>query len=520
MAADQIIVSVAPLLSEQAIKLMPGEESSIVDPHSHVCEWMSTSLRLPHVNNNATEEQDSYLCLPVHVSEASYFKLQEEKEEYKDDSYCIRTSTDLRLIQLHQYLAAVNGLILPTQILLSSDTEYSDNLQNKYARRSKYDRQVQTRPPPHRLITSTNSGRVINVLQGEIAHCTPSQADTLVSDDATTCHIVALWSRYSSSGSTSNNVGGEMSSIDNNILASMTHIDGPGYERCIRDAVNEHIQYHSMHSKQYHNVINFTEECKESSSGESSDGIIGIDIHIMGGFNDNEGSSIEITDNILQTLAAVSNECNYSTMVGGALQVRMTLETCAATSANDDGQNCPLGRGLAMDVTTGNVFLAEVEDIQHDEPPRSPAVSLSNGIGMVAQLLNVSTHNNAQASLSTQGPEAILRSVRLWASAFHPRSRRQRRGRLHVIHRPNQDHICIDPFFFGPHANAKSLLDCNNEELLRITSTSPEVEKFNFAAKVRESLIYMNKNKSSNVFPEDKPLKYRRVGMNGWVRYA
>ena len=428
----------------------------------HVCEWMTTNLRLPRISNYSKEE-DTYLCLPVHISEASYFKTNEEKEEYKDDAY-ESTVNDLRLIQLHQYLANLPLLMLSNQRFQYSNpaTQGSINQHNQ-TRRSKYDRQskLQMPPkqcsPPHRLITSTNSGRVINVQQGEIAHCTPSQADTICSDDATTCHIVALWSRYSIS----------TTEDGDNIVATITHIDGTGYEQCIRNAVNEHIRYHSSHAKQ------------NMSTAIEDYGAINMSIHLMGGFNDVEGSSIEITDSIFQTFAAVSNKIDNYSYIEGIPRLCMTLETCAVGSANDDGTCSPLGRGLAMDVASGRIFLAEVGS-------------------------------------DNQGPEAILRSVRLWASAFHKRSRRQS-GKLHVIHNHTQDYISIEPFFFCPSPAAKSLLDCSNEELLNITSTSPEVEKFNFAANVRESLMYMNRNKSSVVFPRNEPLKYKRVGLNDWV---
>eukprot|EP01083_Nonionella_stella_P153479 493167_1 len=470
MAADNLLASPAPLLTEQIltteVKLSASEADTTIlledTTPSHVCEWMTTNLRLPRISNYSKEE-DTHLCLPVHVSEASYFKQNEEKEEYKDDAY-ESTATDLRLIHLHNYLANMPLLMLSNQRFQYSNPETQGSInQHNQTRRSKYDRQSKVQmppkqcPPPHRLITSTNSGRVIDVQQGEIAHCTPLQADTICSDDATTCHIVALWSNYS----------GSTSEISDKVLATITHIDGTGYEQCIREAVNEHVRYHSNHAKQ--NI----------STSNENDEAINMSIHIMGGFNDIEGSSIEITDSILQTLAVVSNECNSYSYIDGVPHLCMTLETCAVGSANDDGTGSPLGRGLAMNVVSGNVFLAEVED-------------------------------------DTQGPEAILRSVRLWASAFHKRSRRQS-GKLNVIHNHTHDYISIEPFFFCPPPTAKSLLDCSNEELLNITSTSPSVEKFNFAANVRQSLMYMNRNKSSVVFPRNEALKYKRVGLNGWT---
>ena len=36
-----------------------------------------------------------------------------------------------------------------------------------------------------------------------------------------------------------------------NVMATMTHIDGPGYNSCLRDAVMEHFQYYSKHGRRF-----------------------------------------------------------------------------------------------------------------------------------------------------------------------------------------------------------------------------------------------------------------------------
>ncbi|KAL7540628.1 hypothetical protein ACHAXR_010265 [Thalassiosira sp. AJA248-18] len=508
--------------------LARGEQGQMMGSSSFVCEWMPTTLRLP---SQDSQQREIYLCLPVHLSEASYFKQNEETEECKDDGYCSTTATQLRLMALDHYLSVVSPLALSTQKLLSSAPAVTgehdsctqlphtsfNNYQKKLPqhRRSKHERQCQmpmhpSRPPNHRLITSTNSGRVINVLQGEIAHCTPTQADILVSDDATTCHIVALWSHYLGPGEGEQTNGAARS----HVLTTMTHIDGVGYEMSIRDAVSEHHKYHSMHSPL--NMGNVTDECKDSCT-YNRNGIIEMSIHVMGGFNDDDGSSIKITDNVLQTFETISNEFNDYFVSRNLPSLRMTLETCAVASANDDGNGCPLGRGLAIEVATGNVFLAEVENVNmHESLGLLPSAVMpsSNGSGVVG---DVQLFDTSAKHVSAQGPGVILRSTRLWASAFHPRSRK-RESRLNVIHRPSSDYIFIEPFFFVPHSNAKGLLECGDEELLQITSTSPEVEKPNFVSNVRQSLTYMNGTTSSKVFATEEPIKFQRVGLNGWVR--
>jgi hypothetical protein len=45
-------------------------------------------------------------------------------------------------------------------------------------------------------MTDGSMAQWINVMQGEVAHATPSQADSMVSTDATTCNIVALITHF------------------------------------------------------------------------------------------------------------------------------------------------------------------------------------------------------------------------------------------------------------------------------------------------------------------------------------
>eukprot|EP00585_Thalassiosira_rotula_P022878 CAMPEP_0196228004 /NCGR_PEP_ID=MMETSP0912-20130531/51210_1 /TAXON_ID=49265 /ORGANISM="Thalassiosira rotula, Strain GSO102" /LENGTH=301 /DNA_ID=CAMNT_0041507557 /DNA_START=20 /DNA_END=925 /DNA_ORIENTATION=+ len=298
----------------------------------------------------------------------------------------------------------------------------------------------------------------------------------------------------------------------------MTHIDGPGYESSIRDAINEHINHYSIRPKQNCD----TEDCKESSAEQNNvgRGTIEMSIHIMGGFNDNKGSSIQITDSVLQTFAALSNEYNAYSASRRVPRMHMTLETCAVASANDNGIGCPLGRGLAMEVATGYVFLAEIDDsmINGSISSSTHPTASCNGMGKIAvnndtPLFHPSPYNSY---ISAQGPDVVLRSVRIWASAFHPHDGEQE-SRLNIIHRPDRDYLTVEPFFFGPHIEARDLLKCTDEDLLQILSTSPEVEKTNFVFKARETLNFMNGTRSARVFPGGKPLKFRRVGLNEWV---
>ena len=291
-----------------------------------------------------------------------------------------------------------------------------------------------------------------------------------MSDDATTCHILALWSRGG---------GGA-------VLATMTHVDGPGYGASVREAFEEHVSFHSLASRQSSSqsqrprpASDEGEESKESGSDDSID----MSVHIVGGFDDDEGSSVEITDSLLRTLAVLAGEDRRT-------HVRVTLATCAVAGGNGDRAGGPAGRGLGLTVSTGEAFLAEVE-----EPPPG-----ADGTGGVAA--------------SAGGPAAALRGARLWAAALHgPRHRR-----LRVVHRPDGDRLRVEPFFFGPHKAVQDLLECADDELLDMASTSPSVEKATFVQQVRESLEYMNQTDSRRVFRDNRAVEYERVGLNGWMR--
>ncbi|KAL7486185.1 hypothetical protein ACHAW6_011780 [Cyclotella cf. meneghiniana] len=484
---------------------------------SYICEWTTTRLRLPSPPISVQDEgkhPKHYLCLPIHVIPDAASTLAHE--ECKDSVYqdIGTVAYRLRLLALNEYLAA-----LPS---LSSHKLFTEGLGGPQCEGQ------------HRLITAANSGRVINVLQGEIAHATPYQADVLVSDDATTCHIVAMRSVCNVSyEDRRHKVGIEVPKGDIHCpLATMSHIDGTGYESCIREAVMEHVRHHSQRCRRDH------QKRKGSRMRHNAfhHNCIEISIHIMGGFDDDNGTSIEITDDILDVFSKLAKELGECANSSNGWEeewprVSMILQTCVVSRANDDGTGCPRGRGLGLKVASGEVFLAEVDSVTRSSPPSSQHVKKMDDppFGMDRVLLDADVHllsdsrdKQHPSIVSAEGPETLLRSMRLWAAAFYPLNNPKPRGNLVVIHRPDEDTLTIEPFFFSPHSYAKHLLCLDDEDLLQATSTSPMVEKSNFASKVRESLAYMNEMTSSKVFEylegAHQPLEYRRVGLNGWVR--
>jgi protein N-terminal asparagine amidohydrolase len=440
-----------------------------------VCRWTTTNVRLPPPLDEHGH-QEHFLSLPDNINAVADTKSYERPSSSNEETKAL--SNRLRLAALNKYLASIPNLSQHS-LFCSSGDNTNDNL--------------------HRRITATNSGRIINVLQGEIAHCTPSQADILVSDDATTCHIVCLRSICRNSLEEKEAV-----------LATMTHVDGTGYQSCLRDAVMEHIKYHGK---------------KEYEGLNDRDGlrVIEISIHIMGGFNDCDGSSIEIIDEILQVFSRLAQELDdYPPYAAEKYwerrsRISLKLETCVVCEANDDGTGAPIGRGLGLNVFSGEVFLAELEE------ENSPTKSV-NAAEMELIALDGDLHllNSNHYHMLAEGPEVILRSVRLWASLLYPSNNPTGNQTLNVIYRPDQDCLSIEPFTFGPHPYAKFLCSLDNASLLQITSTSPSVEKANFVSKVRAVLSFMDQTSSSSIFEVEngkyKHIEYRRVGLNGWVR--
>mmetsp|Transcript_495 Transcript_495/g.801 ORF Transcript_495/g.801 Transcript_495/m.801 type:complete len:383 (-) Transcript_495:1951-3099(-) len=287
--------------------------------------------------------------------------------------------------------------------------------------------------------SKNSTEKVLYVAQGEVAHCTSAQSDVLVSDKATTCHIVAFRSEVDG----------------NDSLSSMTHIDGTAYENCIQDMVDEHIAHHQESSE---------EEKKSELSTSSS--LINLDVHVMGGFDDADSTSLEISVWFMGLLARIAQEQSHI--------MKITLKTCAITSLNDNGFECPIGRGLGIDTRSGDVFLATVEE-------------------------------------EAAGPQVTLRSVRLFAES--------ETKTLSLIHSSRSDTVKILPFSFNSFGHIDKLLKLPDKVLLQYTSTSPHVEEPDFCSCIRSSLKYLRDKKCKEVFGPnvDQTLVYRRSGKtNQW----
>jgi Protein N-terminal asparagine amidohydrolase len=330
------------------------------------------------------------------------------------------------------------------------------------------------------ILTSTESSlspTVLYVAQGEIAHCTSSRTDILISDRATTCHLLALrsFSRHEQSTTTRKLLP----------LCTMTHLDQCTYDYCIRNAFETHYDYHHR--------------CYTSTNITAMQSVnIELDIHIVGGFLDTSGTSRTMSIWIMNLLADLADQYHARQP-----SMKMILRTACITAANHNHQHGgPIVRGLGINCRTGHI---------------------------------VAAHCN------NPGPAIRIRMARLWLNGHGAdECNLSLQSRLRLIQIPDSDLLMIEPLFpDGRCCNCRYLqsdLRVQIEQLLRIQddttllkycSTSPEYEEDDFCTSTRASFQYildeLAKNSAAScTHPTSTripPKRYRRVdgSSNTWT---
>jgi hypothetical protein len=213
---------------------------------------------------------------------------------------------------------------------------------------------------------------------------------------------------------------------------------------------------------QEHKAFHRTSKEEEKKASDSySDSKIILDVHIVGGFDDKKGSSREISNWLITLLASIAAEEKDSLVI--------TLQTCAISSMNDDGRNSPIGRGLAMNMKTGDTL-----DATNSRWTFNPFA-----IGQVAVSCPL---------------------------------------RLHLIHTYSNT-FCIEPFAYAPFKELASLLNLPDDVLLKYTSTSPDCEEDDFCRCIRSTLKFLRDVPCQRIFGAkcDRALLFQRIRhSNSW----
>jgi len=222
---------------------------------------------------------------------------------------------------------------------------------------------------PYESSKTTATTPIIYIHQREVGYVSSNQYNgngaILVSDSATTCHILAL-------RSSSTNEGKEI------ILGSLCHLDSPNNESCIRSMIVKHLKYHSTGD-------NNTESCF-------------LEIHISGGYIDKGNQSAAITSHLLRLLSKLATD--YAPIM------TMRLLTCITTNLNDEAfllgdgiKSRPVFGGMSLNVQTGQVLLLK----KVDESLRGPAATLRR-----VRIWSSSPHVNTLLTIHHAEKEGVI----------------------------------------------------------------------------------------------------------------
>lgn len=373
--------------------------------------------------------------------------LDRDNENENNDSRYVILPSESSEVGVDEYFQSISGMVSICHTLLSKD---------------------------HVECNQSSMERILYVGQREVAHVDTTHqrlsCDIIVSDRATTCHILIL--RSTSVISPSNDDNNDNNNVDDNninnnnshpgnkvTLCSVTHIDSDIYNNCVRNMFNHHQEYHR----------------KNVSSPEVTN-MIHMDIHILGGFIEINHSSHDISNWLLHLLADIASEMSTNMLI--------TLQTIAISSMNskvcDKINNTnnntnnksmlvplyePIGRGLAIDCHTGNVFLAKC------------------------------THD-------AMGPEIYLRHSRLYGINVNTLLVISCNDDKYSLHEKQQQQqkIMIQPFIYYPYPRLHYYIQSSDEELLQSNSTSPHCEENDFCSFLRETAQFILNHPYDEIF--------------------
>lgn len=255
------------------------------------------------------------------------------------------------------------------------------------------------------------------VQQREYAATTPADkyVSVIGSDDATTCHLVVL--RHTGSGA-----------------ACLAHCDGSSTLSEVQLIIKV--------------VMSLSNHCKDGR----------LELHLVGGFNDDSKTSHNLSLNIL---AAFQKQKEH-----------VHLETCCITEMNDmvvNGTHRPVVYGIGVNVKTGDVF---------------------------------------PSSFTYKGPAEQLRSARTFAG-----------GQMADIYDSSRGLVKIGPCKWSPNLEIAFWLSQNDATILKYLSTSPTAEPPHFVQHMKSTIQFLlDHPNSDSLFPAGQPQLYYRTERGEWER--
>jgi hypothetical protein len=211
-------------------------------------------------------------------------------------------------------------------------------------------------------------------------------------------------------------------------------------------------------------------ESETSTSMHSVTEPIEMELHMMGGFLDKDGTSQQLSTLLVERFNYLADKYKG--------RLRISLSTAAISCMNNAPDSRPVNRGLGIHIATGEVFPLKCSLPAHLE-----------------------------------GPAVDIRSARAFCTeAGHT---------LAIIHDTSskQGQVRVHPFQYKAAEELNVLLTVPDDVLLSVTSTSPDQESDQFCTNFRRTLSFVNTVPPETTFANGKPLVYSRSdkNLNEWI---
>ncbi|KAM6249760.1 protein N-terminal asparagine amidohydrolase isoform 2-T2 [Porphyrio hochstetteri] len=182
-----------------------------------------------------------------------------------------------------------------------------------------------------------------------------------------------------------------------------------------------------------------------------------LEVHLVGGFNDDRQLSQKLTNQLLRAFDLQPDDVH--------------LVTFCVTELNDREEediHFPIVYGIAVNVKTGEIF---------------------------------------PATFPVKGPDEDLRSAHVLTGAT-----------LTNIYDAEVEQLHIGPYFWRPFPHVDFWLEQDDEQILQNLSTSPLAEPPHFVSHIRSTLTFLKAHPfpSRSLFPDRKPRIYKKNSDGLW----